>query len=259
MKAITEAYLRAVFRQKAFTRFDLAEGQLLTPSAAQFLRENRVEIGRKSSAGEASPVDLEQLGEELKGGKGYVSVVDGTVYERKPEHMTHLHGNLLVNKSHPRISLRGELDNFQSAVLLIQAEAAVAGQDGLVEDLTDILQRARAILKAEVVEQPLEDVEILGLDRAGLREHSHHPRKYYHIGHITPDYQMGRLLLAVNELRSKVRKVELSAVRAFCDECSVGRPDLIEALNAMSSALYIIMLRQKSAWYTTKNSEAKAR
>ncbi len=262
MKVITEAYLRAAFRKKPFTCFSVAEGQLLTPSAAQFLREKQVKLKQKrkesDSVQQAPPADIEKIGEKLEKTKNYISAVDGAVYTKKPEHMTHLRGNYLVSKDHPRIALRGELDNFQSAVLLLQAEADAAGYKGLVKDLGDILRRVREILKAEVIEKPLEENSVIGLTRAELRDHSHHPRKHYGIGHITPEYDMGRFLLLVNELRSRIRSVELAAVRAFRGEFELQRPDIIESLNAMSSAIYIIMLRQKSAWYTNQDRDKRA-
>ncbi len=263
MKVISEAYLRAAFRKRPFTSFHVAEGQILTPSAAQFLRENRIVLEKKEKEAaqtrKTAAADVEKLGEELEKAKGYISAADGALYKKKPEHMTHLRGNYLVSKDHPRIALRGELDDFQSAVLLLQAEADGAGNCGLVKDLGDILQRVRNILKAEVIEKELEEEPVIGLDRAELRDHSHHPRKHYGIGHITPEYDMGRFLLLVNGLRSKIRIVELAAVRAFHKEFELQRGDIIEALNAMSSALYIIMLRLRSEWYNNQNKETKAR
>ena len=40
----------------------------------------------------------------------------------KPEHMTHLVGNVLVVKNHPRILFRGKLDSLQSLFVLAQVE-----------------------------------------------------------------------------------------------------------------------------------------
>ena len=39
MKVITESLLRQRFRKKAFKTFNVEEGQILTPSAQQFLNE----------------------------------------------------------------------------------------------------------------------------------------------------------------------------------------------------------------------------
>ena len=44
--------------------------------------------------------------------------------EEKPEEMTHLRGNRLVPKTHPRIRFRGQLDSLMAQVLELQCRAA---------------------------------------------------------------------------------------------------------------------------------------
>ena len=51
----------------------------------------------------------------------------GAVYADKPEHMTHLAGDVLVEKTHPRIAFRGGIDALEAALLLAGREAREAG------------------------------------------------------------------------------------------------------------------------------------
>ena len=51
----------------------------------------------------------------------------------------------------------------------------------------------------------------------------------------------------LNRARCAAREAELTAVEAFSDrEGNPTRPDILRALNRMSSMLYILMIQQKS-------------
>ena len=57
----------------------------------------------------------------------------------------------------------------------------------------------------------------------------------------------GEDLLRVNRARCAARAAELSAVAAFSDrEGNPTRPDILKAMNRLSSMLYIIMIRLKA-------------
>jgi len=261
MKVITESFLRESFRKSVPEAFCLEEGQIITPSAAQFLGEKRVALVRP---GEKAPASAPQEEEETAGAgtkapqdsppgyetrTRYRSASDGGLFEKKPEHMTQLHGKLLVPKDHPRIYLRGKLDSLQSFTLLLQHGADQQGLKDLVEDLGEILSWEREILKAEVLDQPLEQATILGLTDPELRERSHNPKKFFKTGHILPALGMDLMILRLNKLRSEVREVELAAVKAFKGEFQVEKTDILQGLNRMSSAVYIMMLKFKAGLY----------
>ena len=56
----------------------------------------------------------------------------------------------------------------------------------------------------------------------------------------------GRVLLLVNAARCKARETELLAVKAFQDKEGLPtRLDLLQALNRLSSFLYLIMIQLK--------------
>lgn len=262
MKVITESFLRESFRTSVPEAFCLEEGQIITPSAAQFLGEKQVPLvrpGEKAPApapqeegADAAEAEAKTSQDSPRGYETrtrYRSASDGGLFEKKPEHMTQLHGKLLVPKDHPRIYLRGKLDSLQSFTLLLQHGADQQGLKGLAEDLGEILSWEREILKAEVLDQPLEQATILGLTDAELRERSHNPKKFFKTGHILPALGMDLMILRLNKLRSEVREVELAAVKAFKGEFQVEKTDLLQALNRMSSAVYIMMIKFEAGQY----------
>ena len=54
--------------------------------------------------------------------------------------------------------------------------------------------------------------------------------------------------LRLNKARCAARAAELAAVQAFCDrDGQVTRPDILRALNRMSSAIYILMIQEKAS------------
>ncbi len=257
MKVITELFLRQQFRKKIPETFEVADEQILTPSAAQFLNEKSVEVLKvcriKVVEITSEPfLKKEKIPEYRKESK-YVSAVDGGRYESKPEHMTQLHGNRLVSKDHSAIIFRGKLDSFQSAVLLQQHKASENERPKLVNDLEEILQRSRDIMKAEVTDWKIENFKMLGLSDSELREHSHNPKKYFGTGHLLPSYEMGEIILGLNSLRSMVREVEITSIAALKDNYQVSKPYIIQTLNRMSSAIYIMMLKEKSGKYLSRS------
>jgi len=161
--------------------------------------------------------------------------------KEKHEHMTHLRHDVLVPKSHPRIALRGKLDSLGAQVVLLQCDLEAVGVDPvLLADLREILDVLRELMRAEVLDQPLERDGILGLTWAELRAQSHAPEAYFGVrAMVLPDAALGRTYALLNVLRTAVREVELIAATALDDQ----RPDLGMALNRLSSAVYILMCR----------------
>ncbi len=252
MKVITESLLRQSFRTKAFKTFNVEEGQILTPSAQQFLNEKSVVVVRTGKGEKASPAPVAAPVEPVSSPQPqpkpkYVSAADGGMFETKPEHMTQLRGNALVMKNDPRIVFRGKLDSFQSAILMEQLRSIELKKRSLSKDLEELLSWAREIMKCDVMEQPLAETMILGLTDPELRDRSHHPKRYFKIGHIMPSVDMGSSLLGLNTLRSSVREIEIAAVAAFMN--NVEKQDIIQALNRMSSVIYIMMLKEKAGVY----------
>ncbi len=221
-KVITEALLRRQFLNELPETFTLLGGQLLTPAAAQFLNDRKITVVKDKGVT----------------GTDYVAVEDGQKYPVKPEHMTHLIGRQLVPKDHPRIILRGLIDNFQAEVLLLQQQV----NGTLSIQLQDLFKRAQAILKAEVTGVELEPCDFLGLSETEIRERSHTPQKYFGTGHLDLNAELSSEVLSLNRLRTLIRQVELAAVTAFTHDKTVERTDILRALNRLSSVIYVMML-----------------
>ena len=166
-----------------------------------------------------------------------------TVKRKKPEHMTSLNGDVLVVKNHPRIKLRGKMDSLQADILRMEILAEKYNETALVEALEELLKYSRQILSAEVLEKPMDEIRLFGLDEGKLRYISQHPDEYFGIGHIAPEFKMGEICVELNALRTRSRETELAAIDAFCNPPRIERNDIIRALNRMSSAIYIIYCR----------------
>lgn len=165
----------------------------------------------------------------------------------KPEHMTHLRAGDLVTKTHPVIAYRGQLDLFQCELVEAQCFFLQEGEEELIRHLDEVAALCRQLMVSEVKQEPFQWTTLFGLTPEELRERSHHPQKYFGIDHTPLSYTHGPIVAKLHKLRSKSREVELYANRAFTDangECS--RTDLIQALNRLSSAFYILACQVRS-------------
>ena len=222
----TEQTVRDNIRTRGGRRvFYLGKGDQLTASARDFLTRERIEI---LPASQAKPERFRLL--------------SGGFLEEKPEHMTPLHSDILVPKSHPRIQFRGKLDSLEAELLFAMAELPV-----LAEPLGELLTLTRKILRCEVLEEALPPHNLGGLNTEELRSHSHFPQEYYGQPHFMPQPSDGRTILTLNRLRCAIRETELFAAAAFPPK--QGQPvrtDIQRALNRMSSFCYILMIREKA-------------
>lgn len=222
----TEEHVRDNLRNRGGKRvFFLGKGDQLTSGAKDFLTRERIEI---------------LPGREAK--KERWALLAGGYVEEKPEHMTHLNGDVLVRKDHPRILFRGKLDTFQAQLLL--AQQACPEQ---AERLQEILDFSREIMACDVLGRPIPEKPLWGLGEAEIRHRSHFPQEYYAVPHFMPEASDGPELLWLNLARCAARETELLAVTAFSDrEGNPTRPDILKALNRMSSMLYILMIERKA-------------
>lgn len=249
MSVLTETSLRTELRNKKISQYFVDSDVKITPSARQYLKEREIELVVKDKdavkAAEAKPEKEEKECIIPK----YSAVFGGGYFTDKPEYMTQLHGNKLVIKDHPHIVMRGKLDSLQSKIMEVQISVSKRKFMGIVKDLEEVLTLCRNIMRAEVLNEPLAEVEILGLDEKKLREMSHNPQKYFNTKHILPSWEMGELAVLLNSIRSSVREVEIAAIKAFKTEEGVDRVDIIRAFNRLSSCLYIMVLRQITGYY----------
>ena len=213
--------------------------QVLTPGARDYLQRHRVEVvypqGKAQEGGAPAPK--------------YQTLFGAALLE-KPEHMTHLRGNVLVFKDHPRIAFRGCIDTLEAEILLAQQAAVGEGLHGLAEELEEVLAFVRRFIRFDVLEEPVGEVRLCGYGPEELREHSHYPEQYYGQSHFLPHYTDGPALLALNKARTTVRQTELAAYAAFREpEGGAARPDILMGLNRLSSLLWILMIKRKAGRY----------
>lgn len=247
MKVITESDLRMKYYKNNDSKIYVQKGDFLTQTAKEYIRDKGLEI-----VIEEDDSNYKVMGQEIIRKKGNCTYVDieGNCYDEKPEHMTALNGNLLVPKSHPRIAFRGKMDTLQGKIIGAQIAAQKNNCFGVIDDLEEILAFARNILSCEVKEEFVNIPVLLGLDSESLRNVSHNPKKYYGTNHYMPSYKMGETVVVLNSLRTIVRETELAAVNAFKNtDGTIGRLDLIKALNRISSAVYIISCRLLAGYY----------
>lgn len=167
---------------------------------------------------------------------------NGAYFLEKPEWMTHLHGDVLVPKTHPRIRFRGTMDTLESELLLCQKNCGRYRQE-----MGEILALARQIVRCEVMDEPLKTLSLCGLNEEQLRRQSHFPQQYFGIAHFMPEWDDKEPILALNRVRCAARQAELAGAAAFCPEGKEPeRTDILQALNRMSSMLYLLMLRTKA-------------
>jgi ethanolamine utilization protein EutL len=160
----------------------------------------------------------------------------------KPEHLTQLiDDESLVDKSHPRLPLRGKLDTLQGLILEAQVAADADGARGLVGELGEALELTRAIVGAEVTGRALPAWTLAGLSPTELRHHTHHTHELYGVPFMFPSVRQGPVVARLYTARAYAREAELALYLAFPD--AEERADLKLALNRLSSALYLMTIK----------------
>ncbi len=222
----TKEQVRDNIRNRQGSRvFYLGKDDLLTNEARDWLTSQRIQILPAEQA--KNPVYRLLCGGEIR---------------EKPEHMTHLNGDVLVLKTHPRIRFRGAVDSLESALLC-------CGQKfpHLQKQLGEILALSRRLIRCDVLEEPVGEFTLCGLTQQEQRKRSHLPQDYYGIPHFMPEFTDRESVLELNRVRCMARSAELAAMEAFSDrEGNPTRADMIQALNRMSSMLYILMIQEKA-------------
>ena len=221
-----EQAVRANIRNRDGKRvYYLGKGDQLTSTARDFLRRERIEILPGS---QARPERYQLL--------------SGGYAEEKPEHMTHLNGEVLVPKTHPRIRFRGKMDTLEAELILCQL--VPGAPEGALGEILDL---SRKILRCDVLEEPLRQDTLCGLTQDEQRGRSHMPQDYYGQPHFMPQASDGSVIAGLNRARCFAREAELAAVEAFSDrEGNLLREDIPKALNRMSSMLYLLMIQEKA-------------
>ena len=208
----------------------LSAAERLTPSAMEYLREQRIRVVEGDCARDA--------------------VVSAPAVQEKPAEscpkagiigsgLTHLDATSMVAKTHPRIEARGKLDSLMAAAVLVQTQFDPKGKlPGMLKDcLAEVKEWIFQSLAAEVSGSILPPQSMGGMDTEVLRAVSRNPRQYLQTDHLMPDAALGANIALLNWLRAQVRDAELAAAKA-----ALCRTDIQESLNRLSSAVYVLML-----------------
>ena len=222
----TEENVRDNLRNREGKRvFYLGKNDRLTSGARDFLSRERIPI---LPAEQAKP-------------EAWRLLSGGFVVE-KPEHMTHLNGDVLVPKTHPRIAFRGAMDTLEAEIILCQ----LTSDKKTAKDLEEILAFARMLLRCDVLNESVPAGKLCGLTAEELRSHSHRPQDFYGQPHFMPSAADGPVIARLNRCRCAAREAELRAVAAFSDaDGNPTRMDILQAMNRLSSMLYILTIRCK--------------
>ncbi|MDR1874303.1 MAG: hypothetical protein LBQ90_04715 [Synergistaceae bacterium] len=167
----------------------------------------------------------------------------------KREHTTYLSAGFAVSKANLKIEFRGRLDSLCAEVVELQVRFQKNGHVEAVEDLEEVRTKLCDLMTREATGEACGELFLQGLSPDELRERSHHPAKYFGIGHIRAHHTMGEISAGLNTLRTRVRETELSACRAFETKEEPERPDIIKFLNRLSSAIYVLTYKYLPAGY----------
>ena len=223
----TEDMVRQNLRNRDGKRvFYLGKGDTLTSGARDWLNRERIAI---------MPAEMAK--------PDHYRLLCGAILTEKPEQMTHLHADVLVLKTHPRIRFRGAIDSLEAELLW----CALHCEGKLRKDLEEVLKLARMLIRCDVMEEPVPEEKLCGLTLSELRSRSHRPQDFYGQTHFMPEVADGERILRLNKCRTAARAAELAAAAAFTDENGKAtRTDILRALNRMSSMLYILMIQEKA-------------
>jgi len=183
------------------------------------------------------------------------ALATGERFATKPDHLTHLvDDDSLVPKTAPRIVARGKLELLQSALLDAQVAADADGARALVGELGELLELSRALVGAEVTGRAVPPPVLWGMSGVQIRDATHHTHELYGIPFMYPDVRQGPVIAKLGLARAVAREAEVAVLAAFppaggLPTAPPSRPDLAEALNRISSALYLLAVRYVAGIY----------
>ncbi len=252
MEILTEADLRSCKFKICDNKVTVKKGTFVTPLAKEYLKSNSLELvfeDTSVSGGSFGKGIMSYTPINKSGSRRFVDFESGEGYSAKPEHMTHLRDNLLVKKDHPRILLRGKLDSLEALIMQTQVAVTKEGYGNIAQELDEVMNFVQILLACEVKDEPVPEIKLLGMNSQRLRYVSHHLTEEFGIEHSVPHFSMGEVCVTLNNLRTSIRETELIAVTAFTQNDKVSRPDIVEALNRLSSCVYIMFCKKVAGQY----------
>lgn len=242
---ITEAWLRANHTLSEGGEIHLPADSRLTPSARELLESRHLRIKYLDEQGRLFVEDNAQQPRPVHGLTSNDARTEACCelcrqpVAHKPDTLTHLTAEKMVAKSDPRLAFRAALDSSIALAIWLQLELPESWQTWM----TDIRSRLGNIMRADALEETLDAQAIAGLSEEDLHRLSHQPLRWLHHDHLVPEAGHGRECTLMNLLRTKIRETETLAAQAFITRgFDVLCPDILQALNRLSSALYVMMI-----------------
>lgn len=262
---ITEHWLREQFGLAHGTEVQLPANARLTPSAQGLLDERHITVKYIDDSGRVFIPKAGQnatdaaLSDSLKQVHPLTTSDEWSVpdcllcqqkIEHKPDTLTHIDAHHLVSKNDPRLLFRGKLDSVIAQAVLTQIQLTQTPSDALApimpqlsRYMADVRSALGNVLKAEATGETMGVVALGNLSAEAIHKMSHHPLKYLGHDHLVPDEKQGMQVALLNLLRTQIREAELYAAQIYITrDFRVKRPDIMQALNRLSSAVYVLML-----------------
>lgn len=163
---------------------------------------------------------------------------------KKTEALTHLNATTFVAKNDPRIAFRGRVDTAIAQAVLLQVEWKSLEMPAVLQRmLADVRGALGNVLRSEALDEAMSPIVVGEFDEAQIHALSHNPLKHLGHDHIVPSIEHGLAVARLNLLRAVIREAEVAGAQAFIDrDFSVRRNDVLQALNRLSSAVYVLML-----------------
>ena len=266
---ITESWLAEHVSLTAGGEVHLPASSRLTPAARDMLNERKIRIRYSDEVGRVF-VDTADGGAEKRQQVHPLTssasretahcLLCQQIVGKKPEALTHLNASTLVAKNDPRIAFRGHVDSAIAHAVLLQAQWQAEGHAAAAQCmLADIRAALGNVLRCETLGEPMPAIAMGEFDETQIHAVSHNPLKHLGHDHIVPALEHGLNVARLNLLRTAVREAEVIGAQAFIDrDFSVSRGDILQALNRLSSAVYVLMLITWSLQKGHENSGGKS-
>lgn len=158
----------------------------------------------------------------------------------KKEHMTCIRRGEYAPKDCRAIQFRGALDTLDAHFAYGAALARERGDEETAQKLYQLRGVSQKIMAADVSRMPLMDDSYMGMPGDEIHELSHNPKRLG-VEHMLGRTELSPVLAYVNLIRTAARTAEREAVGLFVHGEEIEREDILQALNRLSSALYVLM------------------
>lgn len=239
MRYLTEQDLMARCGLGQGVELHLSPEERLTPSAQELVNSRKIRILIVSGDGRVARDDGKAVHPLATEERPFAKV-------EKTEAQTHLNGTEMVTKDHPRIWFRGKVDSAIAAAILVQTQlqpVLAPELQGLLADLRSWLGWA---MRCEVLDEAVPELSMGPFSREAVRRLACRPEELG-LAPLCPDAAEGSVFTLLNWLRAIIRETEVAAAFAFRkQDGTLERPDILELLDGLSSAVYAFMLLVKA-------------